>query len=91
MVVESISTLKERGGSSLQAIKKHISANNKVDIDRLTPFIRRFLKNAVTNGTLIQTKGKEASGSFKMSGATKKKQDRKLLIELVTYNMLKIK
>lgn len=77
MVVESISTLKERGGSSLQAIKKHISANNKVDIDRLTPFIRRFLKNAVANGTLIQTKGKGASGSFKMGGASQKSKTEK--------------
>lgn len=67
MVIESIANLKERGGSSLQAIKKHIGANNKVDLDRLTPFIKRYLKSAVVSGALVQTKGKGASGSFKLS------------------------
>lgn len=77
MVVESISTLKERGGSSLQAIKKHITANNKVDIDRLTPFIRKYLRQAVENGTLVQTKGKGANGSFKIGGAAPKSKTEK--------------
>ncbi|KFM57170.1 Histone H1-III, partial [Stegodyphus mimosarum] len=40
MVVEAITSLKERGGSSLQAIKKHIASHHKVDIDRFTPFIK---------------------------------------------------
>lgn len=72
MVNDAIQSLKERGGSSLQAIKKHISANNKVDMDRLTPFVRKYLKNAVAGGTLIQTKGKGASGSFKLSASGQK-------------------
>lgn len=67
MVIESIANLKERGGSSLQAIKKHIGANNKVDLDRLTPFIKKYLKAAVASGALVQTKGKGATGSFKLS------------------------
>lgn len=68
MVIEAITTLKERGGSSLQAIKKHIGAHHKVDLDRLTPFIRRYLRSAVEAGALVQTKGKGANGSFKLSG-----------------------
>jgi len=57
MVNAALKALKERQGSSLQAIKKYIAANYKVDIERLTPFVRRYLKNAVTKGTLVQVKG----------------------------------
>ncbi|GBO09466.1 hypothetical protein AVEN_128883-1 [Araneus ventricosus] len=44
----------------------------KVDIDRLTPFIRKYLKSAVAAGTLVQTKGKGANGSFKLSASGQK-------------------
>lgn len=71
MVNTAIKTLKERGGSSLQAIKKYIAANYKVDVDKLAPFIKKYLRSAVTKGALIQTKGKGASGSFKLSAAKK--------------------
>nr|XP_036228659.1 histone H1t-like [Bactrocera oleae] len=37
-----------------------------------SPFIKRYLKSAVTSGKLIQTKGKGASGSFKLSVAANK-------------------
>lgn len=67
MVNTAIKTLKERGGSSLQAIKKYIAANYKVDVEKLAPFIKKYLKSAVVAGALIQTKGKGASGSFKLS------------------------
>lgn len=67
MVNAAIKNLKERGGSSLQAIKKYISANYKVDAEKLAPFIRKYLKSAVASGTLTQPKGKGASGSFKLS------------------------
>lgn len=69
MVNGAIKALKERGGSSLQAIKKYISANYKVDAEKLSPFIKKYLKSAVTSGELVQTKGKGASGSFKLSSA----------------------
>lgn len=74
MVNSAISNLKERGGSSLQAIKKYIAANYKVDAEKISPFIKKYLKTAVTNGTLIQTKGKGASGSFKLSASHTKKE-----------------
>lgn len=67
MVNAAIKNLKERGGSSLQAIKKYIAANYKVDAEKLAPFIRKYLKSAVSAGTLTQPKGKGASGSFKLS------------------------
>jgi len=73
MVANAISSLKERGGSSLQAIKKHIAANYKVDSEKLSPFIKKYLKTAVASGELVQTKGKGASGSFKLAAAKTEK------------------
>jgi hypothetical protein len=67
MVGNAIRSLKERGGSSLQAIKKYIAANYKVDSEKLSPFIKKYLKSAVASGELVQTKGKGASGSFKLA------------------------
>lgn len=67
MVNNAITNLKEKKGSSLAAIKKYVAANNKVDMDRITPFIRRYLKKAVADGKLVQTKGTGASGSFKLA------------------------
>lgn len=72
MVNAAIKSLKERGGSSLQAIKKYIGANYKVDAEKLAPFIRKYLKAAVTSGSLVQTKGKGASGSFKLPAVGEK-------------------
>lgn len=78
MVDSAIKTLKERGGSSLLAIKKYLAANYKVDADKLAPFIKKYLKGSVESGRLIQTKGKGASGSFKLSAAaTKPKKEAK--------------
>ncbi|BES89181.1 Histone H1 [Nesidiocoris tenuis] len=74
MVTTAVSTLKERGGSSLQAIKKYIGATYKVDTDKLAPFIRKYIKSAVTSGKLVQTKGSGASGSFKLPGDEGKKK-----------------
>ena len=44
MVNSAINDLKERTGSSLQAIKKYISANYKIDSDKLSPFIKKIFK-----------------------------------------------
>lgn len=66
LVLNAIKTLQDRNGSSLQAIKKFIAGHYKLDTDKLAPFIKKYLKNAVVAGKLIQTKGKGASGSFKL-------------------------
>ena len=60
MVATAISCLKDRGGSSLQAIKKHIAANYKVDSEKLSPVVKMYLKTAVASGELVQTKGKRS-------------------------------
>ncbi|ODM89508.1 Late histone H1 [Orchesella cincta] len=65
MVVEAITKLNEKGGSSLQAIKKYIADVHKVDVEKQASFIRKALKKAVETGKLTQPKGKGASGSFK--------------------------
>ncbi|XP_076750945.1 uncharacterized protein LOC143423469 [Xylocopa sonorina] len=80
MVNTAIKELKDRKGSSLQAIKKYIASTYKVDGEKFAPFIKKYLKSAVTSGAVVQTKGKGASGSFKLStgkapeGASKAKK-----------------
>merc|ERR1712025_48479 len=71
MVLAAVKALKERNGSSLPAIKKYIAANYKVDTVKLAPFIKKALKSMVEKKVLVQTKGKGASGSFKLSEAAK--------------------
>ena len=66
MVTAAIAALKDRKGSSLAAIKKYVAGNYKVDVDRIAPFIRRFLKAAVEKAALTQTKASGAAGSFKL-------------------------
>jgi hypothetical protein len=73
MVGNAIRSLKERGGSSLQAIKKYIAAKYKVDSEKLSPFIKKYLKSAVTSGELVQTMGTGASGSFRLAAAKPEK------------------
>ena len=67
MVNSAISSLNEKGGSSLYAIKKYVAGNFHLDSKIQAPFIKKYLRAAVVSGSLIQTSGKGASGSFKMS------------------------
>lgn len=71
MVREAIKSLKERKGSSLAAIKKYIMAHYKVDMVRMSPFIRRYVKKAVADKTLKQSSGTGASGRFRLGKAPK--------------------
>lgn len=75
MVTTAITSLKERGGSSTQAIKKYISSTYKIDAEKKSHYVKKYLVSAVAAGSLIQTKGKGASGSFKLAapGAEGKK------------------
>ncbi|XP_072383809.1 uncharacterized protein [Diabrotica undecimpunctata] len=50
--------------------KKYIAANYKVDAEKVAPFIKKYLKAAVATGSLVQTKGKGASGSFKLASTS---------------------
>lgn len=77
MVDAAIGALKERGGSSVLAIKKYVTATYKVDVEKLAPYIKKYIKGAVIKGHLLQTKGKGASGSFKLSVKPKSDKPKK--------------
>ena len=70
MIAAAIGALKERGGSSRQAIKKYIEANYKVG-DSVNTHLKLALKRSVASGALIQVKGIGASGSFKLAAKPK--------------------
>merc|ERR1712066_840099 len=74
MIVAAVKALKDRKGSSLAAIKKHIAANNKVDVAKLAPFIKKGIKSLVEKKVIVQVKGKGASGSFKLGKEEKPKK-----------------
>ncbi|XP_071949323.1 late histone H1-like [Antedon mediterranea] len=72
MVTAAIGDLKERNGSSRQAIAKYIQANYKVDPNNMKTHLRMALKRGVESNKLVQPKGTGASGSFKLNQAAAK-------------------
>merc|ERR1712176_519042 len=58
--------MKERKGSSRQAIEKYVCANYKVGPKFAGP-LKQALRKGVEAGTLVQTKGVGASGSFRVA------------------------
>lgn len=73
MIVAAITVLKERNGSSRQAIVKYIKANYKVG-DNSDVHVKMALKRGVASGALAQPKGTGASGSFKVVKKTEPKK-----------------
>ena len=72
MIKAAISSLKERNGSSRQAIEKYIKANYKVG--DVGSHLKMALKRGVASGKLLHTKGIGASGSFKLPKEEKKEK-----------------
>ncbi len=72
MIVEAIVGLKERSGSSRQAILKYIKTHYKVDEKVAEVQVRKGLVSATTAGKLVRVKGVGASGSFKVSQKAEK-------------------
>ena len=70
MIKAAILALKERNGSSRQAIEKYIKANYKVG--EVGSHLKMALKRGVTSGKFVHTKGVGASGSFKVAKEEKK-------------------
>lgn len=66
MIAAAIGALKERTGSSRQAITKYIQATYKVGESAGT-HVKQALKKGVASGALKQVKGTGASGSFKLA------------------------
>merc|ERR1712080_348689 len=68
MIVSAISELKEKGGSSRQAILKHIVANNKVDAGKAPGQLRLAIKRASAGGIIVSAKDSgKGSGKFLVS------------------------
>merc|ERR1712228_7365 len=72
MVKAAIKALADKKGSSLAAIKKYVAANYKVDIVKISPFIRKALKKGVESKALVQVKG-----SYKLAKEAKKPKAKK--------------
>lgn len=74
MVQQALVALKERGGSSRQAVLKYIMANFKVagDENMINAHVKMALKAGVKNGALKQSKGTGATGSFRIGEKAKK-------------------
>src|ERR1044071_2322093 len=73
MVQQALVALKERGGSSRQAVLKYIMANFKVsgEENMINAHLKMALKAGVKNGTLKQSKGTGATGSFRIGEKAK--------------------
>jgi len=67
MITTAIVALKERTGSSRQAIVKYVIAHYKVDPDKAGVHVKTALKRMVSSDKLKQMKGTGASGSFKLN------------------------
>ena len=68
MIKEALTTLKERGGSSRQAILKYIVKQYKLTGEEkiINSHLKLALHAGVKNGTLKQSKGTGAAGSFRL-------------------------
>ncbi|XP_066209282.1 histone H1t [Saccopteryx leptura] len=66
LITEALSVSQERGGMSLVALKKTLAATG-YDVDKNNSRIKLVLKSLVSKGTVVQTTGTGASGSFKLS------------------------
>lgn len=80
MVKAAISSLKERGGSSRQAILKYILKNYKVGDNQtaVNSHLKLSLRAGVKNGALKQSKGTGASGSFSIGKVAAEKKVKKV-------------
>merc|ERR1712096_231627 len=69
MVMDAITTQKERSGSSLGAIKNHLSSKFKVDTAQKAAMLNRTLKKMRDEGVLVAgaPAGRKGAGCFKVS------------------------
>lgn len=79
MAVAALNSLKERNGSSRQAIHKYIVSNYSVGTDAkvVGTHLKLALKRGVDTGAIKHVKGTGASGSFKANPEAKKKKEKK--------------
>merc|ERR1712008_168180 len=79
MIATAITTLKDRTGSSRQAILKSIVANNKVDAAKAAVQVRLALKRGVAKGALKMARASgKGAGSYKVVKVEKPKKVKKV-------------
>ncbi|MBN3299913.1 H1 protein, partial [Amia calva] len=66
LIVKAVSASKERSGVSLAALKKSLNADG-YDVEKNKARVKVAVRSLVSKGTLLQTKGTGASGSFKLN------------------------
>ncbi|KAG9344901.1 hypothetical protein JZ751_010592 [Albula glossodonta] len=66
LVVKAVTASKERNGMSLAAVKKALKAGG-YDVEKNNSRVKVAIRGLVKKGTLVQTKGTGASGSFKIN------------------------
>merc|ERR1712179_386488 len=75
MILTAIKALKERGGSSRQAILKYVVANNKVDAAKAAGPLKLALRKALAAGTIVKAKAAgKGAGKFKAGKVEKPKK-----------------
>merc|ERR1711970_309467 len=80
MIAAAITALKDRTGSSRQAILKHICANNKVDAAKAAIHLRMALKRGVAAGSLKMAKATgKGAGSYKLAEKKVEKKPKKVV------------
>merc|ERR1719205_202313 len=78
MIAAAITTLKDRTGSSRQAILKYICANYKVDAAKAAVQVRLALKRGVAKGALKMARASgKGAGSYKVVKVEKPKKAKK--------------
>merc|ERR1719499_613349 len=78
MIAAAITALKDRTGSSRQAILKYICANYKVDAAKAAVQIRLALKRGVAKGALKMARASgKGAGSYKLVKVEKPKKAKK--------------
>ncbi|KAL6037739.1 hypothetical protein STEG23_012740 [Scotinomys teguina] len=80
LIVQAISSSKERSGVSLAALKKSLAAAG-YDVEKNNSRIKLGLKSLVNKGTLVQTKGTGAAGSFKLNKKAESKPTTKVSVK----------
>ncbi|NXI47845.1 H110 protein, partial [Galbula dea] len=82
LITKAVSVSKERKGLSLAGLKKVLAAGG-YDVEKNNSRIKLGLKSLVGKGTLVQTKGIGASGSFRLSkksGEVKEEASKKRVV-----------
>merc|ERR1719251_432175 len=78
MIAAAITSLKDRTGSSRQAILKYICANYKVDAAKAAVQVRLALKRGVAKGALKMARASgKGAGSYKVVKVEKPKKAKK--------------